>query len=242
MNQLAAISEFEHADAQVFAISSRADDDRTFRAAVRHSRRVRFLRVAIPASVGVVVLGGMVAAAILQPLRVLAKVPIELSSLVVSGTKITMQAPRLKGYTNDNRHYDLTAQAAAQDITKPDFVELKGIRANMDMRDQISYEMTAKTGLYNSRTEVLTLQQNVVVTSSGGYHARLAEAVVEVRSGKITSEKPVEVKSAQWTVSANALEVIDSGAVIRFDRGVTMTLLTPGESASLTGSRERRTP
>ena len=54
-----------------------------------------------------------------NPLRVLDKVPIELGSVVVSGTKITMAQPRLAGFTNDNRQYELTAQAAAQDITKP---------------------------------------------------------------------------------------------------------------------------
>ena len=50
----------------------------------------------------------------------------------------------------------------------------------------------------------------------------------------------MEVKGLQWTVSANRLEVAEFGAVIRFDRGVTMTLLAIGDTASLRG--ERRAP
>src|SRR5712692_247228 len=177
MNQLAAISDFDHAGSHVFAAVGRGDEARAFRSAVRHSRQVRFLRVAIPATTAVAALAVVAATAWLQPLRVLTKVPIELGSLLVSGTKITMQQPRLAGFTSDNRQYELTAQAAAQDLTKPDIVELQGVRAIMELQGKVSYDTTANTGIYNSRTELLTLQQNVVVTSSTGFQARLSEAV-----------------------------------------------------------------
>jgi len=50
-------------------------------------------------------------------------------------------------------------------------------------------------GLYNSKTELLTLSQNIVVTSSSGYKALLNEAVIDVRAGRVVSDKPVEVKT-----------------------------------------------
>ena len=148
-----------------------------------------------------------------------------------------MQQPRLAGFTNDSRQYELTAQAASQDLTKPGIVELQAIRAVIEMQDKVSYETSAKIGIYNTRTEILTLQQNVVVTSSGGYQARLNEATVEIRSGKIVSEKPLDVKGLQWSVSANRLEVSEAGALVRFDRGVTMTLTSIGDAASLRTDR-----
>jgi len=236
MNQLAALSDFDHAGSHVFAAVGRGDEARAFRSAVRHSRQVRFLRIAIPAATAVAVLAGVAANSWFQPLRALSKVPIELGSLVVSGTKITMQQPRLAGFTSDNRQYELTAQAAYQDLAKPGMVELQSLRAVMEMQDKISYDISAKIGLYDSHTEILTLQQNVVVTSSDGFQARLSEAVVEIKSGKIVSEKPVEVKGLQWTVTSDRLEVADSGAFVRFDRGVTMTLMPMGD-ARLAGAR-----
>src|ERR1700676_3979573 len=71
-----------------------------FRAATRHSRFVRFLRGAIPTSL-ILVVAAIIAAAYFKPLRMLAKLPLDPGRLVVSGTKITMEAPRLGGFTRD---------------------------------------------------------------------------------------------------------------------------------------------
>ena len=49
---------------------------RKFRKARRHSRRVRFLRIALPVLV-VLSLGGIVAASYFNPIRMLAKLPID---------------------------------------------------------------------------------------------------------------------------------------------------------------------
>ena len=140
---------------------------------------------------------------------------IDVGTLVVSG-KIMMQQPRLAGFTRDNRRYDMVAQAAAQDLTKPDMVELHGVQATMEMKDTSVFETTAKGGLYNTKTEQLTLSQNIVVTSSSGYQAFLNEAVLDVKAGKILSDKPMEVKTATWTINANRMEVAESGDLLQF--------------------------
>jgi lipopolysaccharide export system protein LptC len=208
----------------VFAAAGRKRDARVFRAARRHSRKVRLLRVVIPVCL-VLAVGFAGAITIwLNPLRMLAKVPVDVSSVAVSGTKITMQQPRIAGFTSDQRQYEMTAQVAAQDVTKTELVELQGIRASVEMRDNTTFETTANNGLYNTKTEQLKLEQNVVVTTSSGYQARLAEATVDMKGGKITSEKPVEVKTSDWTINANRMEVADSGNIIRFDSGVAVTL------------------
>src|SRR5258708_36058385 len=103
-----------------------------------------------------------------------AKSPVDTGPVVVSGTKIMMQQPRIAGFTRDNHRYDLTAQAAGQDVTKPDMVELQGIHATMEMQDNAVFETTARDGLYNSKTELLTLSNNIVVTSTNGYEALLS--------------------------------------------------------------------
>ena len=62
--------------------------------------------------------------------------------------------------------------------------------------------------------------------SAYGYQAFLNEAVVDIPGSKITSEKPVEVKTATWTINANRMEVADSGDLMRFERGVFVTPVT----------------
>ena len=238
MNALAVVSDVDDRGPRVFARFGRGDGDRAFRAAVRHSRLVRILRVAVPGAVVFAVVGGLVFSFLLKPLNVLSKLPVDVKGLVVSGTKIMMQQPRIAGFTRDNRRYVLTAQAAGQDITKPDLVELHGINATMEMKDGDAFETTANDGIYNSKTEQLTLSQNIVVTSSSGYRALLSEAVVDVKGGKIVSEKPVQVKTATWTINSNRLEVTESGDIMRFERGVTV-VMTPESTASATAARRR---
>jgi lipopolysaccharide export system protein LptC len=208
-----------------FTPTARVNGDRAFRAARRHSRHVRALRIAIPAAVVAVIIGGFAFSAVIKPLRALSRLPVDLGSVVVSGTKIMMQQPHIAGFTRDNRRYDLTAQAAGQDVTKPDLVELQGIHATMEMQDQAVFDTTAQNGLYNSKSEQLTLTNHIVVTSSNGYEALLSEALLDIRGNKITSEKPVYVKTSTATVNANRMEVLDGGDVIRFERGVNVELI-----------------
>src|SRR4029450_3916206 len=98
-----------------FARFGRADSERAFRAAVRHSRHVRILRVAIPLTAIIALVTGVAFALLLNPLRMLSGMPVDLGRMVVSGTKIMMHQPRLAGVTRDKRRYDMVAQAAAQD-------------------------------------------------------------------------------------------------------------------------------
>jgi lipopolysaccharide export system protein LptC len=222
---LTAFSDIDPNAARVFSHAGRHNGDRAFRAAVRHSRRIRMLRIAVPAAVALVALGVTAFVLVANPLRMLAKLPIDIGSVVVSGTKIMMQSPRLSGFTNENRRYDLTAQAAGQDLAKPDFVELQGIRATMELQDDASVETTARNGLYNTKTELLTLTKDIVVRSTNGYEAFLSEAVLDMRAGKIVSDKPVLVKTSTLNINANGVEVSDRGNLLRFERGVTVLLL-----------------
>jgi lipopolysaccharide export system protein LptC len=240
MNTLTAASDVDERMPRVFARLGRTDADRAFRAAVRHSRHVRILRLAIPLTAAIAVVAGATFTYVLKPLRGLSGMPVEVGSMVVSGTKIKMNQPRLAGVTRDNRRYDMVAQAAAQDVTKPDMVELQGIDATMEMRDKVVFKTSAKDGLYNTKTEQLTLNHNIVVTSSSGYQAFLNEAVVDVRASRIVSDKPVEVKTATWSISANHMEVSDAGDLMRFDRGVFVTLVLESTTSGAGGGAGKK--
>ena len=75
-----------------------------FAAAARHSRMVRVLRVAVPAAV-LLAMAGIVGISVFNPWRItgLTKLPVNISNLVVSGTKITMETPHLAGFSTDQR-------------------------------------------------------------------------------------------------------------------------------------------
>jgi lipopolysaccharide export system protein LptC len=203
--------------------------DQTYRSAQRHSRCVRLLRVGMLVGIAGALLA-VVIANYAPPIGGF-RLPGELGKLVIKGTKITMQQPRLAGYTSDSRAYEFTANTAAQDINKPDILELQQIHAKMEMRDNSFVNMSADTGTYNVKSEMLTLHDNITLVSSTGYEGRLTEAVVDVSKGDVVSEKPVWVKLLNGFLNAQRLNVDDEGAVVRFGGGVAMTLQPGKESA-----------
>jgi lipopolysaccharide export system protein LptC len=221
-------------EAQGWTGFSRPGLDRAFRAAARHSRRVRFLRIAVPALVAIGAVA-VCAATWFNPARLIPNLPTggSLGSVGISGSKITMQLPRLEGFTRDARPYQFTAKTALQDLLKPDNVELNEIHTKMEMGDKALVEMTAASGLYHSKADQLILREHIVVTSSAGYEGHLTEAVVDMRSGHIVSDKPVEVKLLNGLLKASRLEI--EGEVIRFEGGVTLDM--DGHAFNLSGER-----
>ncbi len=218
--------------AQGFSASTRGDFDRAYRTALRHSRHVRLLRLTVLGVIAAVLLA-VVVANYMPPIGGF-RLPGELGNLVIHGTKITMQQPRLTGFTVDSRAYEFSANAAAQDITKPNLVELQELHAKMEMEDKSTVEMSADTGVYDVKTEILTLTDNIQLTSSTGYEGRLSEAVIDVRKGNVVSDKPVWVKMLNGFLNAKRLDIAENGAVLRFG-GVAMTLQPGKETGTQAG-------
>jgi lipopolysaccharide export system protein LptC len=198
-------------------------DPAKFRAAGRHSRWVRLLRRAIPVSIAAV-MALLIFEAYFNPFRVLANIRVDPSKIIISGTRIKMGSPRYAGYTSDNRPYEVTAQAASQDITKPDLIDLEDIWAKMEMQDKSTMVMTAKTGHYNSKIDRLVLSNEIRLNTSTGHAARLHDATIEIKKGSVVSENPVELEFLRGTLNANRLQIDDQGALMQFGGGVTMTL------------------
>lgn len=207
-----------------FLASGRSDNAHVFRRAMRHSRHVRALRIWMP-TVAVLLLGGAIAWTWLDPLRAIGRLPVTADHLTVSGTKITMAAPKLSGFTRDSRKYDLTARAATQDVTNPDIMEFQDITAKFEAPDRTQVDLTANKGIYNRKTFLLTLSDNVVLVASNGYRIRLNEVTADTRGGTIVSEKPVHVEMLQGTLDAKRLEVLQSGDLLNFEGGVQMTIV-----------------
>jgi lipopolysaccharide export system protein LptC len=205
-----------------FPTSARGGTKLTYRRALRHSRLVRWLRFSVLAGIAAVLLA-LVAANYMPPVGGF-RLPGELGKLVIEGTKITMQQPKLTGYTSDSRPYEFTANAAAQDITKPDIVELQQLHATMEMQDKSTVEMTAPAGTYDMKADRLTLNDDIALVSSTGYAARLTEAVVDMHTGNVVSDQPVWVKLLNGFLNAKRMEVVENGTVLRFAGGVALTL------------------
>jgi lipopolysaccharide export system protein LptC len=203
-----------------------------FAIAARHSRIVRALRIAVPAAV-TLSMAAIVLVSIFNPFRMLLpKLPLDMENLVVSGTKITMESPHMSGYTPDRRPYEVWAKTATQDVTDPDHVELKTLRAKVLMEDQSTVTLDALTGLMDTKQQLLDLHKDIYLQTTTGYEAWLSQAFVDMGKGTVTSDEHVDVKWADGRLSADKLKITGGGEVVRFDGHVVMNIdkLPPPET------------
>jgi lipopolysaccharide export system protein LptC len=203
-----------------------------FAIAARHSRVVRALRVAVPAAV-ILSMAAIILTSILNPFRLLLpKLPVDMDNLVVSGTKITMESPHMSGYTPDRRPYEVWAKTATQDVTDPDHVDLKTLRAKVLMEDQSTVTLDALNGLMDTKQQLLDLHKDIYLHTSAGYEAWLSQAFVDMGKGSVTSDEHVDVKWVDGRLSADKLKITGGGDVVRFDGHVVMNIdkLPPPET------------
>ena len=206
-----------------------AGADARYAKAKRHSKRVRVLRIAVPAVVAAAMLV-IIAASIFNPFRMLAKLPINIEGLAVSGSRITMDSPHMAGFMPDQRPYELWAKSASQDVTNPTTVELQELRAKFQAEDSTGVTMDARTGLFDSKEQVLNLRDEIFLQSTSGYEARLTKAELDFKAGTLTSDEPVAMKLPNGTLDAKRLRITDGGAILLFEGGVTM-MLNPDDPA-----------
>jgi lipopolysaccharide export system protein LptC len=204
--------------------------DARFAVAARHSRMVRVLRVAVPTAV-ILAMTAIVAVSVFNPFRMLLpKLPLDMGNLVVSGTKITMESPHLAGYTPDQRPYEVWAKTATQDVTDPDHVDLKTLRAKVLMEDRTTtIILDARNGLMDTKQQQLDLRKDIFLQSSTGYEARLSHAFVDIGKGTVTSEEHVDVKLLNGTLIADKLRITGGGEIVRFEGNVVLNLDNLGE-------------
>ena len=204
-----------------------------FAVAARHSRLVRFLRISVPAAVALS-LASIILVSVFNPFRMLLpKLPVDMSNLVVSGTKVTMESPHLAGYSQDQRPYEVWANTAVQDVTDPDHVELHTLRGKMLMEDQSTVTLEAVNGLMDTKQQLLNLHKDIYVQTSNGYQAWLSQAFVDMNKNTVTSDEHVDVKWADGKISADTMKVMGGGETVRFDGHVVMNIdkLPPQDDA-----------
>ena len=207
--------------------------DARFAIAARHSRLVRILRIAVPSAV-ILAMAAIIGISVFNPFwLLLPKLPVDMGKLVVSGTKITMESPHMAGYTQDQRPYEVWAKTATQDVTDPDHVDLKTLRAKLRMEDQSIVTLDALDGRMDNKNQLLDLHHNIHLQTSTGYEAWLSQAFVDMNKNTVTSEEHVDVKLLNGTLTSDRLRITGGGELIRFEGNVVMDLdkLPPAEPA-----------
>ncbi len=201
--------------------------------AVRHSSRVRFLRRVLP-SLALVILALVATIAWFDPLRLVRDLPLDVLKLSIKDNKLVMDAPKLSGFTKDGRGYNITARAAAQDLSKSNVIELDGIIANFTLSSSGQTELTAVKGVYDVKADVVQLTEGIIIKSSAGYEGKLTDALIEVKKGHVVTPNPVDITFNNGSLRADKMEVFENGARANFEGGVVMFVKLPPSTAAAT--------
>ena len=223
--------------AQAFAdpTMSRAGMDYTppprvgaFKAAGRHTARVRFLRRAIifGAILGVSVISMIVA---FDPFRHLPS-GVSISGVGVKGTKITMDSPRLNGVQQGGGPYRIEARSGIQDITTPSVIELIDLDAHVGMADFTTTHILSTHGTYDSKEDTMALDGNVRIANTAGYTFTLRKAIMNFGAGEFTSDERTRVDLKGGTVSGDRMRISNNGHKIVFEGHIASVFDPPEET------------
>lgn len=205
-----------------------------FRAAGRHTARVKFLRrsVLLGTVVGSVALLAFV---LLDPFRnALPGVSIE--SLGLDGTRVTMEQPKLTGFRTDGRPYTVVAKRAVQDVKAPNILELHDVDAHVTMADKSVVHVVSSLGVYDSSKETMEFKHDVHLTSDSGSDVTMTSAFVEFKTGGVDTREPVTVVMTTQTVTADSMHMISNGKEVTFAGHVHSVMMPPAAAAATTAS------
>lgn len=207
MNRHVPPHDFDAREAEAFTPPPPPD----FTKARRHSARVRWIKRLVPVTIIVAVLG-IGAVSILSRLKLSIDLPFDIGHLTLSGSRLTMELPKLSGFTDDNRGYRITAKTAVQDLTRPDVIELSDIEARLELADKGWASVNAKTGSFDTKKQFITLGDGVDLAMNGGYGGKLEDADVDIKAGTIATAHPVVFTYLDGKLVADRLDVTDRGA------------------------------
>lgn len=173
-------------------------------AAKRHSARVTRLRRAIVWLVAGVV-GGV---AVVVGFQSLSFLPLDLrfAHIGLKGSRITIETPKLVGYRQDGRPYELRARIGVQDLTAPDRFELEGVEVRVETGPNGAVLLSSGNAVYDAKTDHADLRGGVRIYDEKSFDLELSRAVMDLKAGALASDAPATLKLDQMTITADSAE------------------------------------
>ena len=188
--------------------------------AVRHSARVRMMKIAFPIF-SLLVLLGFIGVSMLNSV-----VPGDLiiDSAGIEDGKLVMNNPTMSGQTGGAQSYTLRADRAVQDLSTPDVIQLQDIRADIPINSDERATVAAELGEYNRAEDKMHFGQPLDISTTNGLVANFQSADLDIAKGNFQTDEKVRVKTEEAAIEALSLQMENSGEVIVFKDQVKMTI------------------
>jgi lipopolysaccharide export system protein LptC len=187
---------------------------------IRHSRRVRWLKVLLPLA-AILVSGAFIAVAVVR-----SYLPdnIKIAAATIENGMVVMEKPAISGRNRMGILYSMTAARALQPIKDSNTIKLEDINASMPMNADTMADVVAKSATYDRKADDLTVEEPFTITLSNGVTARFQSGFLDVNGGHLVTDKPVSITANGASIDADSLDMSDNGRVIKFTGHVRMNV------------------
>lgn len=82
--------------------------------------------------------------------------------------------------------------------------------------DNVTVQLSAAQGLYDTKARILTLNDNVRFVTSDGYDFTTPAAIIYMKEARAEGDKPVKGKGPQGVIRAEGFRIGEKGAIVSF--------------------------
>lgn len=202
-------------DSRATTAGGRPGDD-PYRLAVNHSARVKRLKILLPVAAFVISLtffGVSVVRAYLPE-------NLQIGSAKIENGKVVMEKPAIAGRNEDGISYSMRAERALQDIKNPNIIALETIAAAVPLNEKVIARVEALSGVFDRSSDRLDMDKPFTIKLSTGLEANFQSAHLDIKGGKMETDKPVAIKADGASIVAQSLKITDKGRIITFQGSV----------------------
>jgi lipopolysaccharide export system protein LptC len=175
-----------------------------FRRALRHSVRVKVLKLLLPlAAAGVLSLYALPAYFRVSVDNGRGEASVR--SIALEAGSLKMLEPRVKGVNDKNDAYEFVADSATQASRTAETMLLENIRGRIAGHDGAVTTLTAPDGVHNGKAEEMTFNNGAVVSRDPDFSATFRTATAFMKQQTVVSKTPVVVRLHESTIHADGM-------------------------------------
>jgi lipopolysaccharide export system protein LptC len=141
---------------------------------------------------------------------------------------LNMVNARFDGIDEKNRPYSVTAELVTQQGESADTIELTGPKADITLESGAWIALTATSGEYKRKAELLDLAGDVSLFHDRGFEMRTDSAQVNLAQGVASGNQPVVGQGPAGELQAEGFRVSDDGKRIQFDGHARLLIMPEG--------------
>jgi lipopolysaccharide export system protein LptC len=176
----------------------------------RHDRLIRLARIALPATIGVLSAG-----LVLAPLTMRGEISFVLAkdTVAMARERLRVTSATYRGEDSKGQPFQLNAGSAVQVSSRDPVVKLSDLSATIALVDGPAM-LRADSGRYDMDREIVNIDGPILFTSADGYRLSTRDVAVGLKTRKLASGGPVEGRMPLGNFSAERITAdLDSRTV-----------------------------